>query len=210
MAPTKKFACEGGFIKTNVGQRFVRARDLPRLYGIDPKECVFLDRPYFGRTYDRDELASRGIVFLKPLPYGTYPKDIKAMDIQHIKPTLKIRTNPELHLTTGMMIREDYLRNRKPNAVGTIHGYVGGHGGDVWWVIHEDESIAPYMFSEFEPTEPVEAPQEAVEAPLPPEVYRAADEARTAFLRDVDANDQMSALAAGVDAAVAKLRTLEG
>jgi DNA primase len=36
--------------------------------------------------------------------------------------------------------------------------------------------------------------------------YKAADEARTAWLRDVDANDQMGARAAAVDAAIAALR----
>ncbi len=43
---------------------------------------------------------------------------------------------------------------------------------------------------------------------LPPEVYLVADEARNQYLRDVDANDQISALTAAIDAAYLRMKEL--
>lgn len=73
----------------------------------------------------------------------------------YILPTgLKIRTNAALEPTTGMMIGAGNLSMRKPNAEGEIHGPVGGHGGDVYWVQHPGDTLfAPYCFTEFEKTE---------------------------------------------------------
>ena len=43
--------------------------------------------------------------------------------------------------------------NREPNKIGTVMGLVAGHGGDVWWVKHEDGTVSAYMFTEFETIE---------------------------------------------------------
>ena len=51
--------------------------------------------------------------------------------------------------TKGMLIRQDYLDNRKDKITGTVRGYVAGHGGDVWWVEHdEDKKVAAYCTDE--------------------------------------------------------------
>ncbi len=36
----------------------------------------------------------------------------------------------------GFMITERHLEVRKSDTVGVISGFVGGHGGDVYWVAH--------------------------------------------------------------------------
>lgn len=40
--------------------------------------------------------------------------------------------------TLGYLIREKHLTNRRIGRVGTVQGWVPGHGGDVVWLIHED------------------------------------------------------------------------
>jgi hypothetical protein len=63
---------------------------------------------------------------------------------------MQVKTCSELLSTDGMMINPKHLVTRTVDALGTIKGYVPGHGGDVWWVEHEDGSIAAYAFEEFE------------------------------------------------------------
>lgn len=52
--------------------------------------------------------------------------------------------------TTGMLIVRDKLANRKEGARGMVSGIVAGHGGDVWWVRHDDGTTAAYGFDEVE------------------------------------------------------------
>lgn len=76
------------------------------------------------------------------------------MDLNSIKPGLKIKTNTEVNrpgATRGMLIKQPYLDARLALAEGTVHNWVPGHGGDVWWVEHTDGSIAAYCFNEFDP-----------------------------------------------------------
>jgi hypothetical protein len=74
------------------------------------------------------------------------------MNIDHIEPNLKIKTINTLNPTSGMLIKQHYLDNRKPNEPGTVLGYVSGHGGDVWWIQHTHaHDVAPYWVHEFEP-----------------------------------------------------------
>jgi len=54
----------------------------------------------------------------------------------------------KLESTRGMMIAAQYLAARKKGATGTVQGYVPGHGGDVWWVRHDDGSVAAYCYTE--------------------------------------------------------------
>lgn len=73
-----------------------------------------------------------------------------------LKSGTKIVTHSELGSTTGMLIAQRHLDARHPNKVGEIWGVVPGHGGDVYWVSHKDDSpdgpdkIAAYCWSEFE------------------------------------------------------------
>lgn len=73
------------------------------------------------------------------------------MNLGDVKQGLAVRTSDQLDTTTGMLIKPEYLTNRKSNVTGVIHDWVIGHGGDVWWVKHDDGLIAPYAFTEFEP-----------------------------------------------------------
>ena len=63
----------------------------------------------------------------------------------------KIRTHEALQPTTGMIIKQEYLDRRRPDAAGVLGGFVPGHGGDIYWVRHEDDkTVAVYGWMEFE------------------------------------------------------------
>lgn len=62
----------------------------------------------------------------------------------------KIQIDPILGSTAGILVKQQYLDARKPGVAGTIKGWVGGHGGDIYWVEHEDGTIAVYGWAEFE------------------------------------------------------------
>lgn len=63
----------------------------------------------------------------------------------------KFRTKAKLGDTAGMLVAQEYLDKRRPNAVGEYMAHVAGHGGDVWWIIHEGGAAAPYVYTELEP-----------------------------------------------------------
>lgn len=87
------------------------------------------------------------------------------MDFEDIiRPGLRVRTK-ELEPPVGFLISEQALRNRRAGFTGTVYGYVAGHGGDVWWVVHDGartvvgenggecwspEDVAPYGLGELE------------------------------------------------------------
>lgn len=71
------------------------------------------------------------------------------MDLNSVKEGLKVKIT-KLGDTKGMIIKPRHLDVRKVGVTGTIVGYVPGHGGDVWWVRHEDGEIGAYVFNEFE------------------------------------------------------------
>lgn len=69
----------------------------------------------------------------------------------------RVRTKAELGPTTGMLIVDRHLDARRPDALGLITHYVPGHGGDVWFVRHEEgdskaepSPVAAYSYTEFE------------------------------------------------------------
>lgn len=82
--------------------------------------------------------------------------------LENPQPGMKVRINCQPDNTAGFLIVKDLLANRKAETTGVLYGYVAGHGGDVWYVIHEgtpvikvndvDEwersGIAPYSVSE--------------------------------------------------------------
>lgn len=73
------------------------------------------------------------------------------MDLGNIKNGISVRTSSTLGDTRGMMVNPSHLNRRRPDTTGIIAGYVPGHGGDVWWVEHGPNDVAPYVFNEFEP-----------------------------------------------------------
>ena len=45
MPTEKKYVCYGGWVYSNDGdQHYIKAMMLPRLYGVNPGECVFIDQ----------------------------------------------------------------------------------------------------------------------------------------------------------------------
>lgn len=63
----------------------------------------------------------------------------------------RLRVVEKLQSTAGLMVTHTALSNRHPSAEGVECGYVGGHGGDVWWVLHDDGTVAPYLLTELQP-----------------------------------------------------------
>ena len=49
-----------------------------------------------------------------------------------------------------MLIKKEHLDVRTVGVKGTVIGYVPGHGGDIWWIKHDDGLIGAYIFDEFE------------------------------------------------------------
>ncbi len=83
------------------------------------------------------------------------------MNAEDITRGLRVKVHT-LGSTAGMLIAEKNLVVRREGAIGTIEGYVAGHGGDVWWVRHEDPpyDAGAYSFTEFAPYEGA-APEES-------------------------------------------------
>jgi len=53
-------------------------------------------------------------------------------------PGTRIVTHDVLGSIAGMLVKPQHLENRRFNTPGVIGGWVPGHGGDVYWVSHED------------------------------------------------------------------------
>ncbi len=86
----------------------------------------------------------------KKAPVGAKRKQL--MIDSQVKPGLKVRTNERLYRDTGAFcVKPKYLDARRPNAIGEVHSFIPGHGGDVWWVVHGEDDVAAYCFDEFEP-----------------------------------------------------------
>lgn len=91
------------------------------------------------------------------------------MTPEDIKPGMWVITAPGIgpkNGTGGMLVDQKFLAQRKANQVAKVYSHVPGHGGDVWWLVHEGVStykneqgqefldksfIAPYSFTEFMP-----------------------------------------------------------
>jgi hypothetical protein len=82
--------------------------------------------------------------------------------LENPEPGMKVRIKCQPDDTRGFLIVKDLLQNRKAEVIGTIYDFVDGHGGDVWYVVHdgtaiinvngvdewERSGIAPYSVSE--------------------------------------------------------------
>jgi hypothetical protein len=52
--------------------------------------------------------------------------------------------------TRGILVASKHLYSRQIGKIGTLKGIVPGHGGDVWWVLHDEASIVTaYATTEF-------------------------------------------------------------
>ncbi len=62
----------------------------------------------------------------------------------------RIKTDKTLGSTSGIFVREA-LALRRPDTFGVIQGFVGGHGGDIYWVAQiGDHRPTVYGWHEFE------------------------------------------------------------
>ena len=74
------------------------------------------------------------------------------MESDQVKPGLRVKVT-HIGKTTGMIIHQKHLRVRRKGITGTVTSYVPGHGGDVWFVKHDEaDVIGAYVFTELEPT----------------------------------------------------------
>jgi len=76
------------------------------------------------------------------------------MNVDDVKPGLRVRIT-KLGETIGYLVKEKHLTCRCEGQTGVVGGYIPGHGGDVYWVDHEDGTTGAYAYDEFEPIEPI-------------------------------------------------------
>lgn len=48
----------------------------------------------------------------------------------------------------GFLVKQEYLKARRPSEDAQYAGWVAGAGGDVWWIRHQDGSIGAYSYDE--------------------------------------------------------------
>ena len=73
------------------------------------------------------------------------------MECNDVRKGLRVQISASLTSDGGLLVAPTHLRARGPGKIGKVNGYVPGHGGDVWWVEHDDGTIGAYCFNEFEP-----------------------------------------------------------
>lgn len=83
---------------------------------------------------------------------------------------LEIDTRIVTHAELGAYADLDRNPYRCPNKPGRIGNIVGGMGGDVYVVKHDDGTSAPYRFDEFELT--LIGPKISIEVPAEPGIYK--------------------------------------
>lgn len=69
-----------------------------------------------------------------------------------LPPGTKIKTHDELDpaIPGALLVVSRFVEARRPSTRATLHGYVPGHGGDVYWAKHDDGAEAVYCYTEFE------------------------------------------------------------
>lgn len=91
------------------------------------------------------------------------PPDLPEGAAKGLRLGMRVRTR--CVSTGGFMLSPGVLSRRRGGIVGTLHSPVPGHGGDVWWVVHEGTSqheengrkmwdpsgVAPYGIDELQP-----------------------------------------------------------
>lgn len=73
------------------------------------------------------------------------------MDCNAIQPGLRVKVK-KLEGTKGFLINSKHLAVRRKGVRGTVKNWVPGHGGDVWFVQHDNsDDVGAYCFTELEP-----------------------------------------------------------
>ena len=71
------------------------------------------------------------------------------MRLHKVQPEMKV-VIIDLHSTKGIFVNKKHLDVREVGVTGTITGPVPGHGGDVWWIKHDETStVGAYVYDEF-------------------------------------------------------------
>ncbi|MEK7538837.1 MAG: hypothetical protein AAB552_03265 [Patescibacteria group bacterium] len=70
------------------------------------------------------------------------------MEFSKVSEDMRVRTVGALGDSDGMLIKQEHLDARQPNKDGQVLGQVPGHGGDVWWVAHDDGTTGAYALNE--------------------------------------------------------------
>lgn len=73
----------------------------------------------------------------------------------------------ELGDTRGFMVHPKHMAARRSSTRGVYRGYVAGHGGDVWWIEHEDGTVGAYCYTELAPLTPASPESPGAGAPSP-------------------------------------------
>lgn len=72
------------------------------------------------------------------------------MNCHDVKSGLRVKV-VKLDTTEGMRVALKHRIVRATGITGIVDGVVGGHGGDVWWVKHDDsDDVGAYCFTELE------------------------------------------------------------
>lgn len=66
-----------------------------------------------------------------------------------LNPGTAVKTYSVLDVTTGFLVAKRHLDARRSDGQGVVVGIAAGHGGDVYFVQH-DEAVAAYGFWEFD------------------------------------------------------------
>jgi hypothetical protein len=71
------------------------------------------------------------------------------MDLQDMLPGIRVQvTALARNGTDGMIVPDRVKYARRVHALGLLYRAVPGHGGDVWFVSHEDGTVAAYSYTE--------------------------------------------------------------
>jgi hypothetical protein len=72
---------------------------------------------------------------------GTFPDPPCVDELQNPEPGMRVRIRCDPKDTRGFLIGSSMIANRRSEGVGVLWGYVPGHGGDVWYVVHEGTPV---------------------------------------------------------------------
>lgn len=72
------------------------------------------------------------------------------MNCNDVKTGIRVRIT-KLDSVDGMFIHAKHLTCRRVGVTGTVGNYVGGHGGEVWFIDHDgSDECGAYVYDEFE------------------------------------------------------------
>lgn len=67
-----------------------------------------------------------------------------------LSPWTLVITNDNVVQEHSFLINKSRNNVRRPGALGLLRGFLSGHGGDVYWVQHQDGTVGPYGWWEFD------------------------------------------------------------